>query len=108
MAKKIHQLKPGVSKIVREYYRHLIDARIPVKAFIVFGSQAKGTAGASSDIDIAVVSPTFGKDYFDEMVMLRHLRKGLYEIEPHPLHPSDLNSKWSTFIHEVKKYGIPV
>jgi len=108
MAKKLHQLKPEVSKIVREYYRHLLDAEIPIKALIVFGSQARGTANASSDIDIAVVSPIFGKDYFDEMVMLRHLRKGLYEIEPHPMHPNDLNAKWSTFTNEVKKYGIPV
>jgi predicted nucleotidyltransferase len=84
------------------------SAGIPVEKVYIFGSQAKGTARPDSDIDIAIVSPIFGKDVFDERLKLMHLRKKDYDIEPHPLHPNDLNRKWSTFIHEVKKYGIPV
>ncbi len=102
------KISPHILKIIKDYRQRIITAGIPVQKIIIFGSRAKGTARADSDIDLAIVSPSFGKDYFDEGVMLMHLRDGVYEIEPHPMHPDDLNDKWSTFTHEVKKWGIPV
>lgn len=94
---------------IRVYERALRRARIPVKRLILFGSRAKGTNRWDSDIDLAVVSPRFGRDYHRELVRLMSLRtEQTLDIEPHPMHPDDLNDRWSTFAHEVKKYGIPV
>lgn len=105
-----HQLTPAVLDRVHRYRRNLRAAGIPITTLIVFGSRAKGTARPDSDIDLAVVSPRFGRDYFREGVRLLRLRRRgeLLDIEPHPMHPDDLNDRWSTFAYEVKTYGIPV
>ncbi len=108
MAKTAIKLKPEVEKQVKDYLVILQAAHIPFDKALVFGSQVKGTARANSDIDIAIISPIFGKDNIDERVMLMNLCPYRSFIEPHPMHPDDLNDKWSTFTHEVKKWGIPV
>ncbi len=109
MARKTVRLTPAVLRQVRSYRLVLKKAGIPVTSLLVFGSRAKGTARPDSDIDVAVISPSCGRNYFDERVRLSVLRNDtLLDIEPHPMHPDDLNNRWSTFAHEVKKYGIPV
>ncbi len=108
MVKKTIKLKPEITKRVKKYLIAVRAAGIPVERVYIFGSQAKGTARLDSDIDVAIVSPIFGKDVFDERLKLMHLRQKDYDIEPHPLHPNDLKKKWDVFVHEVKKWGIPV
>jgi uncharacterized protein len=108
MAKTITKLNPEIVKQVKKYLSRLRAAGIPIEVAYIFGSQAKGTARADSDIDIAIVSPIFGKDGVSERVNLMGFREKNYQIEPHPLNPKDFNNKWSTFSTEVKKYGIPV
>ena len=46
---------------VRKYLRFLRDQGFLVRFGVVFGSQARGTANLSSDIDLLVVSPRFDK-----------------------------------------------
>ena len=76
-------------------------------AEILFGSRAKGKAGPDSDIDVAVVSPQFGQDVTEEMMMLRKIAlKVDSHIEPVPLCPEDLDDNFSTLAHEIKRYGI--
>jgi uncharacterized protein len=102
-------LAPDVQRTVRRYCQALRRADIPVQEVLVFGSQAKGTAREHSDIDLAVVSGTFGKDYHDELGMLMKVRdQDMLEIEPHPFHPDDLNNRWSTLASEVRRYGISI
>lgn len=103
------KLNPETLRIARQY-RHALDgAGIKIDDFLVFGSQAKGNAQPMSDIDIAVVSSQFSRDYSSERVRLMRLgNKISLAIEPHPFHPDDLNDRWSTFAQEVKKYGIQV
>lgn len=110
MANTTIKLNPEIIKQVRNYLVAVRSAGIPVEQVFVFGSQAKGTARPDSDIDVAIISPSFGKDYFNERVKLMNLRRSRknYGIEPHPMHPDDLNDKWSTFVDEVKTWGIPV
>jgi uncharacterized protein len=103
------KLSPETLRIARQYRYALNSAGIKVDDLLVFGSQAKGTAQPTSDIDIAVVSSQFSRDYSDERVRLMRLgNKISLAIEPHPFHPDDLNDRWSTFAQEIKKYGIPV
>lgn len=103
------ELKPDVERTVREYCRVLINAKLSLDQVLVFGSQANGTARADSDIDIAVVSSNFGKDYHEELGYLLKLRRSVsLLIEPHPFHPDDLNDRWSTLASEVREYGIPI
>ena len=108
MAEKKIQLDSETINQVRAYRRALKSAQIPIEKMIVFGSRAKGTAKSYSDIDVAVVSAKFGKNYFREGVRLMHLRKNLLLIEPHPFNPNDLNDRYFSLANEVRKYGIVV
>lgn len=103
------RLAPEVRHKVQQYCRALRQAKVPFQQTIVFGSRAKGTAHSASDIDVAVVSDSFGRSYDEELSRLLKLRGlNLLEIEPHPFHPDDLNNRWSTLASEIRKYGIPV
>lgn len=100
-------MNQAVANIMRRYRRAVIGAGIPLQDMLVFGSYAKGKARPQSDIDVAVISPAFGRDNLEERVRLMRLRRHISTaIEPHPLHPEDLENRWSTLAQEVKKYGI--
>jgi len=107
--RSINKLTPEVRRQINQYRKLLVDANIPVSQIIVFGSQAKGKTHSGSDIDLAVVSPSFDKDHFDALGRLMRVRDDdTIDIEPHPLHPDDLNDRWSTFAQEIKRHGIRV
>lgn len=85
------------------------ESGIFVSEASVFGSWAKGTADADSDIDVCVVSPGFGKDSIEEMVQLRKIAlKVDSRIEPVPFSPKDLNDPYGTLASEIRKYSLPL
>ncbi len=95
--------------MVKEYAKVVNEHGIKTPQFIVFGSQARGTAKEYSDIDLCVVSPTFGKNNHTEMVKLVNLRGLKFSnIEPHPYHPANLSIKLDPLASEIRKYGIRI
>ena len=48
-------MRPEVKAFIEEYIRRFEQLDIKVGSLVLFGSQAKGTATISSDVDIAVV-----------------------------------------------------
>lgn len=93
-------------RLIRKYRRVLINAGIPVKQMILFGSYARGKAKPWSDIDVCVVSPSFGKNAFEEMVKLAKLTATVDTmIEPHPFSPADLNDPYDSLAQEIRTYG---
>lgn len=101
------KLTPQILQEVNAYKKLLDEANIKFETTIVFGSQAKGTAKPYSDIDLCVVSKTFGKDHHDELVRLMLLTNAdTINIEPHPFHPADLADKWNPLASEINKYGV--
>jgi len=97
----------NIKTIVNKYIAEVIKSGIPVNSAYLFGSYAKGSSNKSSDIDICIVSSKFGKDYFEESLKLRFLTSTIDpRIEAVPLHPKDLDDKYSTLASEIKKYGI--
>lgn len=94
------------NRLIKKYRRVLIKAGIPVKQMILFGSYAKGKAKPWSDVDVCVVSSSFGKNAFDEMVKLAKLTVTVDTmIEPHPFSPSDLNDPYDSLAQEIRTYG---
>lgn len=93
-----------------KHYAALLKAKgILFERIIVFGSQAAGKAKKWSDVDVCVVSKTFGKDRQEERVKLMISRDEIsLEIEPHPFNPQDLQEKWDPLAHEIRQHGIPV
>jgi predicted nucleotidyltransferase len=59
---------PAIIESVKLYLRTVRESGIPVSFGVLFGSQARGTAGEDSDIDLLVVSSHFdGRKDFDEV-----------------------------------------
>ena len=84
-----------------------IRSEIDNKALVVlFGSYAKNKATERSDIDIAVVSETFGNNLAENFARLTVIAYGInVEIEPHPFTLESWNDV-TPFISEIRKTGV--
>ncbi len=106
MVKK--NIDPKILKIIKQYAK-VVTKKWPIDQVILFGSQAKGNTHKWSDIDLCLTSKQFGKDFFDEKWQLRCLTDQIStKIEPTPLHPSALLSKYDTLAHEIRTHGIEI
>ena len=79
-----------------------------IEAAYLYGSQVKGTATEWSDIDVAVVSPDFAADLFEERLLLMRLAAEVDDrIEPHPFRPEDFRAA-SPLASEIQRTGVRV
>jgi len=86
-----------------------INNKIPIDCVYLFGSYANGTPKPYSDIDVAVISPVFGKNYVQETVFLMDAFEGTgLIVEPHVFTREEYNQAVEgTFLHnEVLQKGI--
>ncbi|MDP2861051.1 MAG: nucleotidyltransferase domain-containing protein [bacterium] len=105
--KSILNDKPEV--LISRFKTLLKKEKIPVEKIILFGSYAKGTQKPWSDLDLCVVSSAFGKNGYDETVLLARLASTIEPmIEPHPYHPKDLLDPLDSLAWEIKKTGMIV
>ena len=76
----------------------------------VYGSYASGKTHGGSDLDLAIISPDFGKDRFEEGKMLRRVAWRIDpRIEPVPISSESLeNDTWIPLIHEIRSNGIGI
>lgn len=90
---------------------HCLSERMPIDSAYLFGSYAKGSPKTYSDVDIAVISPDFGKNYIDETVLLMDAFEdtGLI-VEPHVFTRDEYREATEgTFLYnEVIRKGIPL
>ena len=79
-----------------------------IEVAYLYGSQATGTATEWSDIDVAVISPDFAEDLFQERLVLMRLAAQVDDrIEPHPFRPADF-SPTAPLVSEIRRTGIRV
>jgi uncharacterized protein len=93
-------------RIAGQYIKILSNKYIILQAF-VFGSIAKGTSHADSDIDIAIVVKNVSDIIDTQIDMMKMRRKVDLRIEPHPFADSDFNSD-NPVVYEIMKYGIEI
>ena len=94
-----------LEKIVRVFLDE-IQKRYHVDSAYLFGSYARGTQDRWSDIDLAVVSPDFSEDLFEERMVLMRLAYEIDErIEPKPFRP-DTFKPIDPLVHEIQKHGV--
>lgn len=99
-------LKDKPKKLIKKYCQVLVNAGIPVKKIILFGSYVKGTQKPWSDLDLCIVSDIFGKDPLKEMMLLKKLTTKVETmIEPYPYNPQDLAEPWDSLANEIRKHG---
>lgn len=99
-----------ILEIVAEYIRVLKNSGIHFEKVILFGSSVKGTVHEWSDIDLAVISPDFGKDIFEERINLARIAYTVdARLEVHPINSCEFeNETWRTMIHEIKTTGMEI
>jgi len=79
MAKKHYDVS------IKKYLEAIKGKNIRVKKAILYGSLVTGTSNEDSDIDLAIVSPDFGRDRFKESLLLKKLTRGIdLDISPRP------------------------
>jgi len=84
-------------------YASEVERYLQPQAVVLFGSHAKGTAHADSDIDIAVILNGFTGDYLEASKQLYRLRRNISaDIEPVLL---DSSHDESGFVAEVFRTG---
>ena len=103
---KTKNINPTIENILKSYGQKLRGTDLDVNKMILYGSYAKGSPKESSDIDVCVVSPKFGKDKTHEMVQLNFLA---HKIDPRmeviPYNPQDLTVEEDPLAHEILKHG---
>lgn len=98
-----------IQKIAKDYKEALIKNNIPVNAIFLFGSYAHGKQRKGSDIDFCVISKSFGKDDFGEMVRINQIAKRVaVEIEAFPVSEKEYRSLSNPFIAEAVKTGFKI
>lgn len=91
-------------KIAAEY-SNVLKEHIKLETVILFGSFAKNQQHRDSDIDIAVVSPDFTGDRFeDQLSLMRYRRQVDLRIEPVPFLPQDFDLN-NPFVKEIVDTG---
>ena len=94
--------------ILRRFQKTLKAEGIQIDKIILYGSYASGKFHKDSDIDVAIVSPDFGVDRFEEGVKLFQIACKIDpRIEPIPISlESYQNDTWIPLIYEIKNKGV--
>jgi predicted nucleotidyltransferase len=97
-----------VRSIVLRFVDILSSKGIRVEKAVLYGSYASGNVHTGSDLDLAIISPDFGKNRFEEGKMLLQIA---WRIDPR-LEPIPISSEsyqkdtWVPLIYEIKEKGI--
>jgi len=97
-----------IKNIVLQFVSVLTAKGIHVEKAILYGSYASGNIHSGSDLDIAIVSPDFGKDRYEERKMLLQIAWRVDpRIEPIPIaSESYKNDTWIPLVYEIRQKGI--
>jgi predicted nucleotidyltransferase len=99
-----------VRDIVRRFVATVVERGIHVDKVLLYGSYASNRQRLDSDLDVAIISPDFGRDRLGEGVMLNRLA---WRVDAR-LHPVPLSSEafqndtWVPLIHEVRSTGVEI
>ncbi len=90
-----------------ERFIERVRQHVPVKGVYLFGSYAAGTPDEASDIDLAVVSPSFGADRHSDLTLLSRCRvPDALEIEALPFSERELQElPRGSFLREILRHG---
>ncbi len=87
-------------------YKLLVSKHFDVDKLVLFGSYAKGTQRADSDIDVAIIVNSISQDFFTYAPLLWKLRREIDDrIEPILI---EKNNDESGFLNEVLRTGLVI
>jgi predicted nucleotidyltransferase len=95
----------SLEKIVKTFLDE-VQKVYRVDSAYLFGSHAKGTSNKWSDIDLAIISPDFSDDLYDERLTLMRLAIEIDDrIEPKPFRPETF-TPMEPLVDEIQKHGL--
>lgn len=99
-----------IEQVISRFIKTLSAKGVHIEKVILYGSFASGKSHEGSDIDIAVISPDFGKDRFEEGKSLHQIAWRVDpRIEPVPISSKAYNTDtWLPLIHELHAKGIEI
>ncbi len=87
-------------------FLQMVSKKVRIVQAYLFGSYAKGIRHKWSDIDLAIVSPDFSGDSFEDSKMLfPFILEVNRAIEVHPFRPDDFSSA-NPFVKEILDTGV--
>jgi predicted nucleotidyltransferase len=99
------QIAPDVIASVGRFLA-AVRQRLRVDAAYLYGSQAMGSARSWSDIDVAVISPDFSDDLFQDRITLMKLAAAIDDrIEPQPFTPDRFGPN-DPLASEISQHGV--
>lgn len=94
--------RQSVTKFIAELHHQ----HIPVEQTYLFGSAARNEQHEWSDIDLAIIGPSFAKDYFEELLQLHRIAQTIDPaLSPVPLRPADLLDRFSPIADAIRRDG---
>ncbi len=102
------QIPNIIEQSLRRYISELKKNNFPIQQAYLFGSYAKGTYTEWSDIDVALVSPKFAGDRFDDKKNIARITLDVnYNISPLPYRPEEFTTE-DLFVKEIIQTGIRI
>jgi predicted nucleotidyltransferase len=99
-----------VKQIIHRFVDILVKKGIRIDQVILYGSYASGNMKHYSDIDLAIISPDFGNDKFEESkLLLQTAWRVDPRLQPVPISSESFSKKtWVPLIHQIKASGIEI
>lgn len=96
-----------VIKKIRRFVAELKKQEIKVSKAVLYGSWVTGKTHEYSDIDVAIISPSFGKNRTEEGMLLFEIAGKIDPlIEPVPISSKSYqNDTWVPLIYEIRTNG---
>jgi predicted nucleotidyltransferase len=97
-----------IRDIILRFVNALTVRGIRVEKAILYGSHASGSIHTGSDLDLAIVSPDFGKDRYEERTKLLQIAWRIDpRIEPLPISSESYEKDtWIPLIYEIREKGV--
>jgi predicted nucleotidyltransferase len=97
----------AIAKSIEQFLAAIKQSQRITTAYL-YGSQTRGIAAEWSDIDLAIVSPDFSADLFQEQLNLMRLAVQIDDrIEPRPFRPKDFNAS-DPLVNEIQRTGVQI
>ena len=104
----LHMVEREIIDKVKVFVKEVKRHRINVKKVILYGSRVSGTVHEYSDIDVAIISPDFGKNSYNEGAKLFEIASLIDpRIEPGAISVRSFeNDTWIPLIYEIRENGM--
>lgn len=98
----------NIRSIIARYLTALKEHGFHIQNAVLFGSYARGSANAWSDIDLALVSDQFDGVRFTDKNKIRRITISISsDLEVHPFNPKDF-TPGNPLVREILDTGIQV